>query len=199
MLHAEVSGCTKGERGDRGVGTEKTLIVAMVGYAICAVGVVIDKAEVVGCSGKDLGELPQMIEAMGYRTGSAGCVAVWRYRSGRLAVNEGAIWGETRRGIDAKYRRETRSINPSFGTVALNGVLHPVEEERFPPEFEKLSFDHRGNIRLEVEEVKIGLIIDFFALRSGHFTQFFDDVWWKVRNGKRICCMIGNFGAGFVD
>ena len=46
MLHAEVSGCAKGERGNRGVGAEKALIVAVVGYAVCAVGIIINEAEI---------------------------------------------------------------------------------------------------------------------------------------------------------
>lgn len=64
MLHAEVSDRAEGERGYRGVRTEKALIIAMVGYAVCAIGVVIYEAEVVGCSGEDLCELAQMIKAL---------------------------------------------------------------------------------------------------------------------------------------
>ena len=64
MLHAEVSNCAEGERGDRGVGTKKALIVAMVRYAVCAVGVIVDEAEVVGRSSEDLREMAQMIKAV---------------------------------------------------------------------------------------------------------------------------------------
>lgn len=195
MLHTKVSGCAEGERGDRGVGTEKALIVAMVGNTVCAVGVVVDEAEIVGCFGEDLGELAQMVKTVGHRAGSAGFVAVWRYRFGCLAVNEAAICGERRRGINPEYRGETRSVYMSLGTIALNGVLHPVEEEEIPQKFEQLSFSNGRDIRLEVEEVEIGLIIYFVALRSWHFVQLLDNVWWKVRNGERIGCVIGNFGA----
>lgn len=94
MLHAEVSRCAEGERGDRGVGTEEALIVAVVGYAVCAVGVVVDKAEVVGCSGEYLGELAKMIKAVGYGARSAGFVPIWRDWVGCLAIIEGAIYGE---------------------------------------------------------------------------------------------------------
>ena len=79
MLHAKIPGCTEGERGNRRVRAEEALIVAVVGYAVCAVGVVIDEAEVVGPIGEDLRELAQMVEAVGYRAGRAGFVAVWRY------------------------------------------------------------------------------------------------------------------------
>ena len=64
MFHAEVSDCAEGERGDRGIGTEKALIVTVVGYAVCAVGVVIHETEIVGCSSEDLRELTQMIKAL---------------------------------------------------------------------------------------------------------------------------------------
>lgn len=76
MLHAEVSGRTEGERGNQRAGTEKALIVAVVGYAVCTVGVVVHEAKIVCCSSEDLGELTQMIEALGYGSGSAGFVAV---------------------------------------------------------------------------------------------------------------------------
>lgn len=175
MLHAEVSGCAEGERGDRWVGAEKALIVAVIGYAVCAIGVVVDEAEIVGCSGEDFGELAQMIEAVGYWAGGAGFVAVWKYCFGCLAVNEGAIWDECGRGVDAKYSRKTWSVYMSFGTIALDGVLHPVEEERLPQEFEQLSFGDARYVRLEVEEVEIGLVINLFTLRSWHLIQLLDN------------------------
>lgn len=199
MLHAEVSGCAEGEGGDRGVGTEKTLIVAVVGYAVCAVGVVVDEAEVVGCSSEDFCELAQIVKAVRNGTWSTGLVAVWKDWLGCLAVDEGAIWGERGRGVDAIYRRETRCVYTSLVTIALNGVLHPVEEERIPQKFEQLSFGCGRDIRLEVEEIEIGLVIDFVALRSWHFVQSLDDVWWKARNWERVGFVIGDFGAGCVD
>lgn len=168
MLHAEVSGCAKGEGGNRGVGTEKALIVAVVGYAVCAVGIIIDETEIVGCPGKDLGELAQVIKAVGYRPGSVGFVAVWRYWSGCLAVND-SIRSESGRGVNSKHCSETRGVYVSFATIALNGVLHPVEEECVPQEVEQLSIGHGRHIRLEIKEVEIGLVIDFFALRNWHF------------------------------
>ncbi len=83
----------------------------------------------------------------------------------------------------------------SVGTIALNGVLYPVEEEVVSQELEQLSFNCGWDVRLEVEEVKIGLIIDIVALRSRHVVQLLDNVWWKVRKGERIGCVIGKFGV----
>lgn len=151
MFHAKVSRCAEGERGDRGVGTEEALIVAMVGYAVGTVGVVVDEAEIVGRSGEDLGELAKMIKAVGYGARSAGFVSIWRYWFGRLAVNEGAIWGERGRGINAKHRRKTRSIYMGVGTIALDSVLHSVEEERTSQEVKQISLNALGYIRLEKE------------------------------------------------
>lgn len=86
-----------------------------------------------------------------------------------------------------------------LGTIARDGVSYPVEEERIPQELEQLSFDRGRNVRLEVEEVEIGLSIDFCALRSWHLVQALEDVWRKVRKGKRIGFVIGGFGARYVD
>ena len=49
----------------------------MVGYAVCAISVIIDEAEIVGFSRENLGELTQVIKAVGYRPGFTGFVAVW--------------------------------------------------------------------------------------------------------------------------
>ena len=76
MLHAEVPNRAEGERGDCGVGAEESLVVAVVGYAVRAVGVVVDEAEVVGSAGEYFGELAQMVEAVGDGAGGAGLVAV---------------------------------------------------------------------------------------------------------------------------
>ena len=73
-----------------------------------------------------------------------------------------------------------------FGTIALNGVLNPVEEERVPQKCEQLSFDDARDIRLEVEEIEMGLVIDFLAWRSGHLVQLFDGVRREMRKGERI-------------
>lgn len=48
----------------------------MVGYAVCAVGVVVNEAEIVTRSGEDFGELAQMIKAVGDGAGSAGFIAL---------------------------------------------------------------------------------------------------------------------------
>lgn len=104
---------------------------------------------------------------------------------------------ESGRSINSKNCRETGSIYMSFGTIALDGVLYSVEEELIPQELEHLSFDHRRDIRLEVKKVKIGLVIYFAALTSWPFIQLLYHVWWKMRNGERIGCVIGDFGAGY--
>ena len=91
MLHTEVSGCAEGERGNRRVATEEALIIAVIGYTVCTVGIVVDEAEIVRCFGENLCELAQMVKAVGYRAGSAGFVAVWRCGFGCLAVNHGAV------------------------------------------------------------------------------------------------------------
>ena len=53
-----------------------------------------------------------------------------------MAVDEEAVWGEGGGGVDAEYGRESGCVYVGLGTVALDGVLHPVEEERVPEEFE---------------------------------------------------------------
>ena len=169
----------------------------MVGYAVCTVGVVVDEAEIVTRSGEDFGKFAQIIKAVGDGAGSAGFITLWGYWFACLAVNECAIVEEGGRGINSKNRRETRSIYMSFGTIALDGVLYSVEEERIPQEFEHLSFDHRRDIRLEVKEVEIGLVIYFAASTSWPIVQLLNHVWWKMRNGERIGCVIGDFGAGY--
>ncbi len=83
----------------------------------------------------------------------------------------------------------------SVGTIALDGVLYPVEEEVVPQELEQLSFNCGWDVRLEIEEVEIGLIVDIDAWRSRHVVQLLDNVWWKVRKGERIGCVIGKFGV----
>ena len=87
MFHAEVSSCTEGERGDGGVRTEETFVVAMVGYAVGAGCIIIHQAKVVSRFGKDLGELAQMIKTLWYGAWSRGFIAVWWYRFGCLAID----------------------------------------------------------------------------------------------------------------
>ena len=87
----------------------------------------------------------------------------------------------------------------SVGTIALNGVLYSVKEEVVPDKLEQLSFNCGWDVRLEVKEVEIGLIIDIFALRSRHVVQLLDNVWWKVREGERIGCVIGKFGVVYCN
>lgn len=87
----------------------------------------------------------------------------------------------------------------SFSTITLNGILHPVEEERTPQEFEQLSFNSRRYIGLEVEKVEVRLIIYLFALRGWCFTKMLDNVRRKMRNGEGIYCVIGHLGTGSVD
>lgn len=63
-----------------------------------------------------------------------------------------------------------------FITIALDGILDPVEEECNPQEFEQLSFNRGRYIGLEVEKIEIWLVIDFFAWRMWHFIQMLDNV-----------------------
>ena len=47
-----------------------------------------------------------------------------------------------------------------IGTIALDGVLHSVEEEGIPQEFEQLSLDDGWDVRLKIEKVEMGLVVD---------------------------------------
>ena len=100
----------------------------MIGYTVCAVGIVVDEAEIIGCPREDLRELAQMIKALRERAGFACLIAVCGYWFGCLAVDKGAIRGEGGRGVDPEYGRIAGSIDLSFSTIALNGILHSVEE-----------------------------------------------------------------------
>ena len=84
VLHAKVSDCTERKRGDRGFRTKKSLIVAVVGYAVCAVGVVVDEAEIVGCFRENLGKSAEMVKALRYGTRGRGReLLIWMFGSQR--------------------------------------------------------------------------------------------------------------------
>ena len=63
-----------------------------------------------------------------------------------------------------------------FSTIALDGVLDPVEEECISQKFEQLSFNRGRYIGLEVEKLEVRLVIDFLAWRMWHFIQLLDNV-----------------------
>ena len=94
MLHEEIAFCAEREGGDGWGGTEEALVVAVVGDAVGAGGVVVYEAEVVGGGGEDLGDLAQFVEAVGDWARFAAAVAVGWDGSGSLAVEEGAVGGE---------------------------------------------------------------------------------------------------------
>ena len=52
----------------------------MVGYAVCAVGVVVYQAEVVGRAGEDFRKAAEVVEGLreGPRSADTGFVTVWR-------------------------------------------------------------------------------------------------------------------------
>ena len=137
-----------------------------------------------------------MIEVLRNRAGFACFIAVWIYRFGCLAVHEGAIRGEQGRGVDSEYCGITGSINVSFSTIALNGILDPVEEQRTPQEFKQLSCSRGWDVGLEVEKVEVGLVMNFSALRSWDLIQLLGEGWGKMGNGEGICWVVGELGAG---
>lgn len=63
-----------------------------------------------------------------------------------------------------------------FCTVPLDCVLYSVEEKILSEEFEKISFDGFGNVGLEVEEVKIRLVVDRPPFGSGNLVKLSDSV-----------------------
>ena len=80
-----------------------------------------------------------------------------------MAVYKVAGRGEKGRGVDAEDGGEAGSVDLGFFAVALYRVLDAVEEEVLAEEIEEGQGGGGGDIRLEVEEVEGGLIVDFFT------------------------------------
>ena len=79
MFHTKIARGAEGEGGDGGVGTKKAFVVAVIGDAVCAVGVVVYKTEVVGGASENLCQLTEVIQALRNGSWFACLVAVWRY------------------------------------------------------------------------------------------------------------------------
>ena len=80
-----------------------------------------------------------------------------------MAVNEVTGRGEEGRGVDAKDSGEAGSVDLGFFAVALYRILDAVEEEVLPEEIEEGQGGGGRDVRLEVEEVEGGLVVNFFT------------------------------------
>lgn len=90
------------------------------------------------------------------------------------------------RRVDRRLRR------PSFDLV-----LHPVEEKLSAQELEQIPFDAFRYVRLEIQQVQIGLVVDLFALSGRYFGQLIAHVRWKVWNGEWVGGVIRGWSSGF--
>ena len=77
--------------------------------------------------------------------------------------------------------------------------MYSVEEKILSEEIEKISFDAFGNVGLEVEEVKIRLIVDRPPFGSGNLVKLSDNVGGQMRDWAGVGPVIGEVGAGWVD
>lgn len=65
MFQEEISGSAQGERRNRGVGTEESLVVTVVAYTVSSIRVVVHKTEIIGRTSEDLGKLSKVLQALG--------------------------------------------------------------------------------------------------------------------------------------
>ena len=80
-----------------------------------------------------------------------------------MAIYEVAGRGEEGGGVHAEDGGEAGSVDLGFFAVALYRVLDAVEEEVLAEEIEEGQGGGGGDVRLEVEEVEGGLMVDFFT------------------------------------
>ena len=80
-----------------------------------------------------------------------------------MAVYEVAGRGEEGGGVYAEDGGEAGSVDLGFFAVSLYCVLDAVEEEVLAEEIEEGQGGGGGDVRLEVEEVEAGLMVDFFT------------------------------------
>ena len=80
-----------------------------------------------------------------------------------MAVYEVAGRGEEGGGVDAKDSGEARSVDLGLFAVALYHILDAVEEEVLAEEIEEGEGGRDGDVRLEVEEVEGGLMVNLFT------------------------------------
>lgn len=70
---------------------------------------------------------------------------------------------EPRGLVDAEDCCVAWRIYQGFCRSSLNCILDSVEEEFRAKELEKVARDSFGNVGLEVEEIKVGLVIDNYC------------------------------------
>ena len=171
MFHEEIAFCAEGEGGDGGVGAEEALVVAVVGYAVRARGVVVYEAEVVGCGREDFGYFAEVVEAVGDGAGFAGWVFFGWDRFGGCGVEDGggAIRGEFGGFVEAEDGGVAGGVDCCFDGASFDGVLDAVEEELAAEEGEEVAFDAFGDEGLEVEEIEVRLVVNDLAFRGGDF------------------------------
>lgn len=104
MLHEEVARGAERDGGDAGVRAEEALVVAVVGDAVVAVGVVIDQAEVETRPRRHFRRPAQAVQTRRDWTRPAGAVTA-RERRDRVPgvrVDEGAVREEAGAAVDAE-------------------------------------------------------------------------------------------------
>ena len=137
MFHTEISLCAEGETGNGRRRAEETLVVTVVGYAVCAGSVVVYQAEVVGCLCALFRGPAELVEAGRYGTRLAGAIAMGRNGSFGGGVYQGAVCGEEGGGVDAEDGGIAGGVNFCFDSAALDFVFYSVEEEGGAEEVEE--------------------------------------------------------------
>lgn len=76
MFHTEIPPCAQRKTGDGRLGAKKALVVAVIGYAVCAGSVVIHQAKIVFCACRLLCDLAELVKAGSYGSRLAWTIAV---------------------------------------------------------------------------------------------------------------------------
>ena len=152
---------TRAERKRRycRLGTKEALVVAVVRYAVFAVGVVVHQAEVVFMARARLGQLPQCLQTCG-QWARRTCVCFLRQGLLCLCIEEDG-WVRRReecRFIEPENGGESGGVYDCFDGAALDGVDDAVEGEGGAEEFEEGGGRRGWDVGVEVEEVEVGRV-----------------------------------------
>lgn len=164
MFHEEITLGAEREGGDGRARAEEALVVAVVGYAVGAGGVVVDEAEVVCGVRQDFCDPVQLVEAVGQRARVAGWVFVRGYGLGGRCFEEISRGREAGGLVDAEDGCVAWSVDLCFCASSLDFVLYSVEKQATSKELEQVFRDSFGNIWLKVEEIEVWLVINGLAV-----------------------------------
>lgn len=235
MFHQKIPRGAQRQGGDARVGPEEALVVAVVGDAVVAVGVVVDQAEVVARPRRRFRRAAQPVQTRRDRTRVAGAIPARKRRDRlpRLRVDQRTVGVETGAGVDAEDggafgilvcgKRQLSFLGGEGGEVEISApagilrkralllsrrvdqrlrgpsfdcVLHPVEEQLSAQELEQIPLDAFGYVRLEIQQVQIGPVVDLSALGGRCASHLVADVRWKVGNGEWVGGVIRGWSVG---